>query len=86
MMIRTQVQLTERQMKALKALAHKRKVSVAELIRQGVDHVIATPQEVNLEELRKRAIALAGKFGREDDKEANVSENHDDYLVDIYAS
>jgi hypothetical protein len=36
MMVRTQVQLTERQMNALKAMAHKRKVSVAELIRQGV--------------------------------------------------
>ncbi len=86
MMIRTQVQLTERQMNALKVLAHQRKVSVAELIRQGVEHVISTPQEISLDERRKRAIALAGKFGREDDKENNVSENHDDYLADIYAS
>ena len=85
-MIRTQVQLTEKQMNALKALAHKRKVSVAELIRQGVEHIIATPQEISLEEQRKRAINLAGKFGCEEDKEDNVSENHDDYLVDIYAS
>jgi len=86
MMVRMQVQLTEKQMNTLKSLAHKRKVSVAELIRQGVDKIIAGPEEISLEERRKRAIALAGKYGCEDDKEANVSENHDDYLADIYAS
>jgi hypothetical protein len=73
-------------MDALKALAHKRQVSVAELIRQGVEHILSTPQEISLDELRKRAIAMAGKYGCEDDREANVSENHDDYLAEIYAS
>jgi predicted DNA-binding ribbon-helix-helix protein len=82
MMIRTQVQLTERQMNALKILAHKRKVSVAELIRQAVDQAISAPQEVSLVELRQRAIALAGKY-RSDQAGENVSENHDDYLADI---
>lgn len=36
-MIRTQIQLTEEQARALKALAAARHVSVAELIRQSVD-------------------------------------------------
>jgi hypothetical protein len=85
MMIRTQVQLTEKQMEALKSLAHQRKVSVAELIRQGVEHVIAMPQEISLEERRKRAMALAGKFSDEDGA-TDVSINHDKYLADIYAS
>ena len=36
-MIRTQVQLTEEQARALRNLASARQVSVAELIRQSVD-------------------------------------------------
>ena len=85
MMIRTQVQLTEKQMNALKALAHRRKVSVAELIRQGVEHVIATPEEISDEERRRRAIAIAGKFS-DVDGATDVSVNHDKYLAEIYGS
>ena len=36
-MVRTQIQLSEKQAKALKKLAARRNVSVAELIRQAVD-------------------------------------------------
>jgi hypothetical protein len=39
-----------------------------------------------MDELRKQAIALAGKYRCEDDKEATVSENHDDYLDESYGS
>lgn len=37
--IRTQIQLTEQQAQPLQALAKRRGVSMAELIRQGVDHL-----------------------------------------------
>ncbi len=38
-MIRTQIQVTEAQAQTLKALASARQSSVAELIRQSVDHL-----------------------------------------------
>ena len=38
-MIRTQIQLTEAQARTLKALASARQSSVAELIRQSVNHL-----------------------------------------------
>ena len=84
-MIRTQVQLTERQMNALKALAHKRKVSVAELIRQGVDLVISGPEPISHEERVRRALSIVGKFSDEDGA-TDVSINHDKYLDEIYGS
>ncbi len=85
MMIRTQVQLTERQMNALKTLAHKRQVSVAELIRQGVEHVISGPEPISDEEKMRRAMAIVGKF-TDKDGATDVSINHDKYLAEIYGS
>ena len=75
-MIRTQVQLTEAQARALKALA-ARQSSVAELIRQSVDHLIRQSGGVDVAERRRRAIAAAGRFrsGRPD-----IGVRHDDYL------
>ncbi len=84
-MIRTQIQLTDRQMKKLKAMANARNISVAELIRESVDRMIESPEIISLEERRKRAIAVLGKF-HSDKPGENVSENHDDYLADIYNS
>ena len=80
-MIRTQIQLRPEQIKALKALSTKRKISMAELIRQSVDELIQQRNYISIDERRKRAIALAGKYHSKDDG-ANVSENHDDYLAD----
>jgi hypothetical protein len=85
MMVRTQVQLTERQMNALKAMAHKRKVSVAELIRQGVECIIVDPGEMSMEEKWKRATEVVGMFSDEDGA-TDVSINHDKYLAEIYGS
>jgi len=80
-MIRTQIQLTEDQARILKALAAKRKSSVAELIRQSVDNLIRETSEVDMAERRQRAIAAAGRFhsGR-----TNISTHHDDYLTEAY--
>lgn len=82
-MVRTQVQLTEEQTAALKKLAGKKHVSVAELIRKGVDTVLKSDIEVSDEELRQRALLVAGKFksGTND-----LSVNHDEYLAESYGS
>jgi hypothetical protein len=85
MMIRTQIQLTERQMNALKILAQKRKVSVAELIRQGVDLIISGPEPISDEERIRRALSIVGKYSDKDGA-TDVSVNHDKYLADIYGS
>ncbi|MBN2169634.1 MAG: ribbon-helix-helix domain-containing protein [Actinobacteria bacterium] len=76
-MIRTQVQLTEEQFEKLKNLAEHKKVSMAELIRQGVDRVLNSSVSLDDEERRRRALDIAGRFhsGKHD-----VSAEHDKYL------
>ena len=75
-MIRTQIQLTETQTAALKALSARTGLSMAELIRRGVDHVVETGG-VDREELIRRSLASVGKFysGLSD-----LAENHDHYI------
>lgn len=76
-MIRTQIQLTDRQAFLLKEEARKRGVSVAELIRQGVDRILHHDQPINIAELRQRALALSGKFHS---GVSDLAVNHDYYL------
>ncbi len=80
-MIRTQIQLTEDQAKALKKIAQSRHLSVAELIRKAVDTVIKSNTVVNAEERHRRAMEVVGKFssGKRD-----VSKKHDLYLTEAY--
>ncbi len=80
-MIRTQIQLTEAQAQTLKALAAARQSSVAELIRQGVDHLIRQSSSVDIAERRRRAIAAAGRFHS---GQLNISAEHDRYLAEAY--
>lgn len=80
-MVRTQIQLTEEQAEALKRLAAQKQVSVAELIRQGVDAFIRSIGTVSPEERKKRAIAIAGRFHS---GLRNLSTKHDDYLKEAY--
>lgn len=78
-MIRTQIQLTEEQSRRLKAASARRGVSVAELIRKGVDAILAREHDRSPDELHERALRAAGKFrsGRHD-----ISARHDDYLAE----
>lgn len=75
-MVRTQIQITEAQAHALRDLAHRQGVSVAELIRQAIGRAL---QEQGDGEKWQRAAAIAGRFhsGRSD-----ISEKHDEYLED----
>ncbi len=79
-MVRTQIQLTEKQAKALKKMATERRVSMAELVRQGVDRILAEDER---QEKWSRAREI---FGRYRDDATDVAENHDKYLDEIYGS
>ncbi len=80
-MVRTQIQLTEEQAKTLKRIAQSRHLSVAELIRSAVDSMIKSSSVIDIEERRKRAIDIVGRFrsGKRD-----ISINHDAYLEEAY--
>lgn len=81
-MVRTQIQLTERQAKRVKAVARRRNVSMATVIREcvdaGLEHKAATRRE-----LYDRAMKVVGAFSDREGKR-DVARRHDDYLVDAY--
>ena len=78
-MVRTQIQLTDEQARALKAVAAGRGVSIAAVIRDAVDEVVAREDRERRWELTKSVI---GKYT--DPTASNVSESHDEYLADAY--
>ncbi len=79
-MIRTQVQLTEEQLRQLKRLAAERGVSLAEVVRQAIDRALeqderATRWDRALEAVR-RSHFRSGK--------SDISERHDEYLAEDF--
>lgn len=80
-MVRTQIQLTEEQSKTLKTLAAQRGISMAELIRQGIDSYLRSCIATSQEERRQRAIKAAGQFHS---GQTDLSEEHDTYLAEVY--
>lgn len=77
-MVRTQIQLTEEQARTLKGLSAQHGVSVAELIRQGVERILAESEKA---EKWRRAGALVGRYS---DDSHDVATNHDYYLEEAY--
>lgn len=77
-MIRTQMQLREDQVRALKRKAAERGVSMAQVIRDAIDQSLDRDDE---DVKWERAFSVVGKFrsGLSD-----VSERHDDYLAEAY--
>jgi hypothetical protein len=82
-MIRTQIQLSEKQAKALKNLAARKNVSVAELIRQAVDEQLRASGNIDADERKRRALAAAGRYhsGLTD-----LSTDHDRYLAEAFSA
>jgi hypothetical protein len=78
-MVRTQVQLTEAQLKALRQASAATGRSVADLIREGVDQYLAGRTDVGREERVERAIRVSGKFSS---GLTDVSANHDRHLAE----
>lgn len=81
-MVRTQIQLSEKQAKALKRMSAERDESMAELIRQAVNSFIGSGGKPEPEELKRRAVAAVGKFRS---KEKDISINHDKYLAEDFS-
>lgn len=81
-MIRTQVQFTTKQMRDLRAMARRRGLSVAALVRQAVDGLLES-QEEDRSDRWSRAASLIGRF---EDREAatDLAEEHDEYLEDAF--
>ena len=78
-MIRTQIQLEPVQYQRLKALAAQRSMSVAQLVREGVDHILMHAQD---DAAWDRFLGAAGTFRAEG--ETDVSTRHDIYLEDAF--
>jgi len=80
-MVRTQIQLSEEQAKAIRRIAAAQGTSMAEIIRRAVDGVITSGRAGDWNERQKRALAIVGKFrsGKRD-----TSRNHDRYLAEAY--
>jgi hypothetical protein len=70
-----QVYLRPEQLAALRALAEKQGVSVAELIRQGVDRLLA--------EMPAEEDPLWDLVGIFDSHRGDLAEKHDEYLAQI---
>lgn len=81
-MIRTQIQLSEAQARALKDLAAKYETSMAELIRQAVDEWLRAAGAVERDERKRRALSVAGRFRSE---HSDLSTAHDQHLAEAFA-
>lgn len=77
-MLRTQIQLTENQMRALKVAARREGLSVAEMVRRLVDQLIENDR-------RRRALERALEFSRNTpfgSGLSDIAERHDEYLAE----
>ena len=62
-MIRTQIRLTEEQVRCVKQLAIERQVSMATVIRESVDLLLRSTETAATDDERiERAISVAGQF------------------------
>jgi hypothetical protein len=82
-MVRTQIQLTDAQARALKALAASEGRSMAELIRDGVNAILRARGTVDREAVKERSIAAMGRFNS---GTRNLGSRHDDHLADAFQS
>lgn len=80
-MIRVQIELEPDQYERLTALAARQSKPFAQLVREGVEHVLAAEQR---EAAWEPFLAAAGSCRAEDDP-GDVSTRHDEYLSDAFA-
>jgi len=80
-MVRTQVQLTEDQARRIKAVARKKRVSQAEVIRGFVDRMLPLEEMPDDAEVRRRAIEAAGRIRS---GKGDLASRHDEYSAEAY--
>ena len=80
-MKRTQIQLTEAQLKTLKALARQEERSVADLVRQSVAEYLVQRPGTDRDALVRRARDLGGRYRSGC---ADLAEDHDRHLDDAF--
>ena len=81
-MVRTQVQLTEKQLAFLHRNSSSQGVSISEQIRRGVDMLMRESLRGPSKDCRKKkAIALIGKYKS---KTGDLSMRHDKHLAEIF--
>ena len=80
-MIRTRIQLTEEQARALKAQARMEERSMAELVRECVAEYLARQRTPDVRELARRARGLKGRFRS---GSPDLAEAHDRHLDDAF--
>ena len=78
-MTRLEVALTDEQMAALEQIAVERRVPVDELVRQRVLRILETGSRRHDPEVKKRALAVIGKFRSE---RGDLSTRHDEYFAE----
>ena len=81
-MVRTQIQLTEMQASALKRLAVRENMSIAELIRRSIDQTLAATHTASQTDRRIRALGVIGAFSS---GQPDIARQHDDHLVEAYS-
>lgn len=81
MMVRTQIQLSESQARSLKLLAAAQGRSMADLIRECVDALIAGSNVQTDERRRQRALSAVGRFHSD---ATDLAEHHDRHLADAF--
>ena len=81
-MVRTQIQLTDRQARRLRAEARERGLSLAKIIRRYVEKGLSEEASERAV-LYERAARVVGRF-RDRGRARDVSKNHDRYLDEAF--
>jgi hypothetical protein len=80
-MTRTQVQLTDAQISALREISSRQHLSLAELVRTSVDLFLSQQQDASYQAKVERAKAVVGGFSS---GSSNGSQEHDRLLAEAY--
>ena len=75
-MVRTQIQLSEKQAKLVKSISAEQGISVSEVIRRAIDSMESFSMDYDTGK-KKLALEVVGKFNS---GTGDISEKHDEYL------
>ena len=73
------IQFTDNQIRRLRDLAARQDRSLADLVRESVDRYVQTKSSADREELKRRAIAVIGRYRS---TVRNLGNSHDKYFAE----